>query len=207
MDFRSGSGVGAKAPTPVTVRLAPQCADLPQLVERPAFVGFHCTGGSSVEQDSPAEPKMVARAALLVENGPGPAKSRRAAKSRHLTTAQPRLQGQKISRTNHPGGRVKFPGASRLGPGGGRLIGPTVHQGGRPITCAGHIPTDASYLSIYLSRVKPLAPASISKVLPSAVGWWPGWRAGFSGRVTICQEKLRLRRCDMPTLKSQPDSE
>ena len=50
--------------------------DLLQLVERPAFVGFHCAGGSSVEQDSPAEPKMVARAALLVENGPGPAKSR-----------------------------------------------------------------------------------------------------------------------------------
>ena len=72
--------MGAKAPTPITVRLAPQCADLPQLVERPAFVGFHCTGGSSVEQDSPAEPKMVARAALLVENGPGPAKSRRRGK-------------------------------------------------------------------------------------------------------------------------------
>ena len=50
--------------------------DLLQLVERPAFVGFHCAGGSSVEQDSPAEPKMVARAALLVENGPDPAKSR-----------------------------------------------------------------------------------------------------------------------------------
>ena len=61
--------------------------DLLQLVERPAFVGFHCAGGSSVERDSPAEPKMVARAALLVENGPGPAKSRRAAKSRHLTSA------------------------------------------------------------------------------------------------------------------------
>ena len=61
--------------------------DLLQLVERPAFVGFHCAGGSSVEQDSPAEPKMVARAALLVENGPDPAKSRRAAKSRHLTSA------------------------------------------------------------------------------------------------------------------------
>ena len=29
MDFRSGSGVGAKGPTPVSVRLAPQCADLP----------------------------------------------------------------------------------------------------------------------------------------------------------------------------------
>ena len=40
--------MGAKAPTPVTVRLASQRADLPQLVERPAFVGFHCTGGSSV---------------------------------------------------------------------------------------------------------------------------------------------------------------
>ena len=32
MDFRSGCGVGAKAPTPVTVRLAPQCA-------RPAAAG------------------------------------------------------------------------------------------------------------------------------------------------------------------------
>ena len=39
-----------------------------------------CTGGSSVEQDSPTEPQMVARAALLVKNGPGPAKSRRRGK-------------------------------------------------------------------------------------------------------------------------------
>ena len=71
-----------------------------QLVERPAFVGFHCAGGSSVEQDSPAEPKMVARAALLVENGPGPAKSRRAAKSRHLTIATKVAGAKNLARGN-----------------------------------------------------------------------------------------------------------
>ena len=71
-----------------------------QLVERPAFVGFRCAGGSSVEQDSPAEPKMVARAALLVENGPGPAKSRRAAKSRHLTIATKVAGAKNLARGN-----------------------------------------------------------------------------------------------------------
>ena len=103
-----------------------------QLVERPAFVGFHCAGGSSVEQDSPAEPKMVARAALLVENGPDPAKSRPRQKAA-TSPAQPRLQGQKISRTNrrlghsgrltpphrvaHPG-RVSSPRGRTSPPGG-----------------------------------------------------------------------------------------
>ena len=83
-----------------------------QLVERPAFVGFRCAGGSSVEQDSPAEPKMVARAALLVENGPGPAKSRRAAKSRHLTSAT-KVAGAK-NLPNEPATRP--PGPSELAP-------------------------------------------------------------------------------------------
>ena len=77
-----------------------------QLVERPAFVGFHCAGGSSVEQDSPAEPKMVARAALLVENGPDPAKSRRAAKSRHLTSAT-KVAGAKNLPNEPPGGSYR----------------------------------------------------------------------------------------------------
>ena len=66
-----------------------------QLVERPAFVGFRCAGGSSVEQDSPAEPKMVARAALLVENGPGPAKSRRRGKKPPPHQRNPGCRGKK----------------------------------------------------------------------------------------------------------------
>ena len=76
-----------------------------QLVERPAFVGFHCAGGSSVEQDSPAEPKMVARAALLVENGPGPAKSRPRGKKPPPHQRNPGCRGKKspgMARTNHP---------------------------------------------------------------------------------------------------------
>ena len=87
-----------------------------QLVERPAFVGFHCAGGSSVEQDSPAEPKMVARAALLVENGPGPAKSRRTAKSRHLTSAT-KVAGAKNLPNEPPGGTSKIPRGESTGPG------------------------------------------------------------------------------------------
>ena len=86
-----------------------------QLVERPAFVGFHCAGGSSVEQDSPAEPKMVARAALLVENGPGPAKSRRAAKSRHLTSATKVAGAKNLARGNQG-----VPGWAASPPRGGR---------------------------------------------------------------------------------------
>ena len=95
-----------------------------QLVERPAFVGFHCAGGSSVEQDSPAEPKMVARAALLVENGPGPAKSRRAAKSRHLTSATQVAGAKNLPnepppprRTNHPRRVVRTTPAASCGEG------------------------------------------------------------------------------------------
>ena len=67
---QSGSGVGAKAPTPNIARLAPQCAGLPELVERPAFGRNRCNSGSSLEHDSPADPKMGAVAAVLVENGP-----------------------------------------------------------------------------------------------------------------------------------------
>ena len=62
--------MGAKAPTPNIARLAPQCAGLPQLVERPAFGGNRCNSDSSLEHDSPADPKMGALAAVLVENGP-----------------------------------------------------------------------------------------------------------------------------------------
>ena len=146
MDFRSGCGVGAKAPTPVTVRLAPQCADLP------------AAGRTTSFRRLSLRRRLVCRAgqSSRAKNGRQscPTRRERARSSKEPTTrqkaatspAQPRLQGQKISRTNHPGGRVKFPGASRLGPGGGRLIGPTVRQGGRPLTHAGHIPPDASYL-------------------------------------------------------------
>ena len=45
-------------------------AGLPQLVERPAFGGNRCNSGTSLEHDSPADPKMGAVAAVLVENGP-----------------------------------------------------------------------------------------------------------------------------------------
>ena len=59
--------MGAKAPTPNTARLAPQCAGLPQLVERPTFGGNRCNNDSSLEQDSPADPKMGDVAAVLVQ--------------------------------------------------------------------------------------------------------------------------------------------
>ena len=62
--------MGAKAPTPITVQLAPQCVQVPDLVEISAFVRPDCNGSSFIEHDSPAEPKMVAGAVELVENGP-----------------------------------------------------------------------------------------------------------------------------------------
>ena len=63
------SGVGAEAPTPITVQLAPQCVQVPDLVEISAFVRSDCNGSSFLVRDSPAEPKMVAGAAELVEYG------------------------------------------------------------------------------------------------------------------------------------------
>ena len=62
--------MGARAPTPITVRLAPHCTDLPQLVERPALGRNRCCGSSFIEHDGPADPKMSAGSAVLVENGP-----------------------------------------------------------------------------------------------------------------------------------------
>ena len=50
--------------------LAPQCAGLPQLVERLAFGRNRGNRDSSLEHDGPADPKMGAGAAVLVENGP-----------------------------------------------------------------------------------------------------------------------------------------
>ena len=91
-----------------------------QLVERPAFVGFHCAGGSSVEQDSPAEPKMVARAALLVENGPDPAKSRPRGKKPPPHQRNPGCRGKKspgMARTNHPRCVVRTTPAASCGEG------------------------------------------------------------------------------------------
>ena len=43
---------------------------LPQLVERPAFGRNRCCGSSFIEHDGPADPKMSAGSAVLVENGP-----------------------------------------------------------------------------------------------------------------------------------------
>ena len=42
---------------------------LQQLIERSAFVRSRRNGSSTVDQDNPAEPKIVAGAAELVENG------------------------------------------------------------------------------------------------------------------------------------------
>ena len=46
------------------------CAQLPQLIERSAFVRSRLYSSSSLEHDSPADSKIVAGAAILVENGP-----------------------------------------------------------------------------------------------------------------------------------------
>ena len=62
--------MGARAPTLITGQLAPQRRQLPQLIERSAFVRSRRNGSSTVDQDIAAEPKIVAGAAELVENGP-----------------------------------------------------------------------------------------------------------------------------------------
>ena len=62
--------MGARAPTLITGQLAPQRRQLPQLIERSAFVRSRRSGSSTVDQDIAAEPKIVAGAAKLVENGP-----------------------------------------------------------------------------------------------------------------------------------------
>ena len=46
------------------------CAQLPQMIERSAFVRSRRYSSSSLEHDSPADSKIVAGAAILVENGP-----------------------------------------------------------------------------------------------------------------------------------------
>ena len=124
-----------------------------QLVERPAFVGFHCAGGSSVEQDSPAEPKMVARAALLVENGPDPAKSRRAANSRHLTSAT-KVAGAKNLPNEPPGGSSKIPRGESTGPGWWTTDRPDCPPGGSATYTGGPL-TPRRFLTNY-SHVRPL---------------------------------------------------
>ena len=48
---------------------------LAQLIERSAFVRSRRNGSSTVDQDSHAEPKIVAGAAELVENKPRPSAS------------------------------------------------------------------------------------------------------------------------------------
>ena len=66
--------MGARAPTPITVQVGVYIkqVQLQQLIERSAFVRSRRNGSSTVDQDSPAEPKVVAGAAKLVENGPQP---------------------------------------------------------------------------------------------------------------------------------------
>ena len=61
--------MGAGAPTRISARHSQQRVQLPELVVRPALVRSRCNGSSSLEHDSPAEPRMVAGAAELVENG------------------------------------------------------------------------------------------------------------------------------------------
>ena len=47
------------------------CAQLPQMIERSAFVRSRRYSSSSLEHDSPADSKIVAGAAVVVENGWG----------------------------------------------------------------------------------------------------------------------------------------
>ena len=67
------SGVGAGAPTPITVELSLHCAQLTQLIEKSAFVTSLRNGSSYIEPGSPAEQRIVSGAAILVENGRDPA--------------------------------------------------------------------------------------------------------------------------------------
>ena len=46
------------------------CVQLLQLIEGSAFVRSRCSSSSYIEHDGPAEPRIVAGAAELVENGP-----------------------------------------------------------------------------------------------------------------------------------------
>ena len=128
MDFRSGSGVGAKAPTPVTVRLAPHCADLPAAGRTTSFRRLSlrrrlvCRAGQSsrTKNDRQSCPTRRERARPSKE----PTTRQKAATS----PAQPRLQGQKISRhgadeppplrrTNHPRCVVRTTPAASCGEG------------------------------------------------------------------------------------------
>ena len=61
--------MGAGAPTPITVQLSLHCVQLRQLIERSAFVRSGRHGSSYLEHGSPAESRIVAGAAVLVENG------------------------------------------------------------------------------------------------------------------------------------------
>ena len=83
------TGVGARAPTPITVRLAPHCTDLPQLVERPALGRNRCCGSSFIEHDGPADPKMSAGAAVVVEDGPRVSGSRTQCLGKSVEIARP----------------------------------------------------------------------------------------------------------------------
>ena len=65
--------MGAGAPTPITVLLSLQGAQSKELIKRSAFVRSRRNGSSYIEHDSPAEQRIVAGAAILVENGRDPA--------------------------------------------------------------------------------------------------------------------------------------
>ena len=120
MDFRSGCGVGAKAPTPVTVRLAPQCA-------RPA-----AAGRTTSFRRLSLRRRLVCRAgqSSRAKNGRQscPTRRERARSSKEPTTAKsrpphqrnPGCRGKKspgMARTNHPCCVVRTTPAASCGEG------------------------------------------------------------------------------------------
>ena len=153
MDFRSGCGVGAKAPTPVTVRLAPQCADLPAAGRTTSFRRLSlrrrlvCRAGQSSRTKDGRQSCPTRRERARSSKEPTDERQKAA-----TSPAQPRLQGQKISRTNrrlgHPGrvssphrvahpGRVSSPRGRTSPPGGSATYTRGPHTPRRFLTLVG----------------------------------------------------------------------
>ena len=69
LQFRVWSGRSSPHSDHCSARVSTR-GTVPQLIERSASVRSRRNGSSTVDQDSPAEPKVVAGAAELVEDGP-----------------------------------------------------------------------------------------------------------------------------------------
>ena len=70
--FRRGSEIGARAPDWNHCAAGAACVQLLQLIQGSAFVRSRCSRSSYIEHNGPADPRIVAGAAELVENGHDP---------------------------------------------------------------------------------------------------------------------------------------